>query len=578
MRVVRSDLAELLERCQPFKTLDDHARDLSGELRPVGEEQRASVRNQLAELVDAGLLDSHRKLLDRLSRPAATEDGSTEIASIVFPTFNRIDALSRALSSYIENSKRHERTNDFVVMDGSLSAETRSAYRRMLGSLKTRYNVKISYAGLEEKIRYAKKLIDVGKLPAEVVNFALFDVEKCGQDYGVSRNAIGLHTIGDAFLSVDDDTVCRVAAAPGADDGLTFVPRRDPAEIRSFPDRETALGSVHFTETDLLAIHEQLLGRNLRDYISVTGKTAEVDFNETDLRFLRGVESGTGRVLVTYNGWVGDCAWGSPVDYLFLTGDSFEQLTRSESEYLSGTASREILRCVNRVTISDGTPFMMTIFSGYDNRDLLPPFLPVKRGEDVVFGITLAKCFEDGYFAHLPWALVHSPVENRSFWRGEILRSSSGIDFYRLISACITSLDFVDSETNGKERLRKLGKHLEQVGNLPPRDFEQFVRLQVWREASLFISKLENLLRVRHGAPEFWANDIRQYIANLRQALTREDGWIPLDLLYGRGHDEARRLTQRLVRKFGGLLYWWPEMVEVARELRADGHRVAQPI
>jgi len=29
---------------------------------------------------------------------------------------------------------------------------------------------------------------------------------------------------------------------------------------------------------------------------------------------------------------------------------------------------------------------------------------------------------------------------------------------------------------------------------------------------------------------------------------------------------------------FGQLLYWWPEDLEAARVLRAQGHRLAQPV
>jgi hypothetical protein len=48
-----------------------------------------------------------------------------------------------------------------------------------------------------------------------------------------------------------------------------------------------------------------------------------------------------------------------------------------------------------------------------------------------------------------------------------------------------------------------------------------------------------------------------------------------LDFLYGFG-PEGREQIQSLIRQFGGLLYWWPEIVEAAQRLKLEGHTLAQ--
>jgi len=269
--------------------------------------------------------------------------------------------------------------------------------------------------------------------------------------------------------------------------------------------------------------------------------------------------------------------WGDPMGYLLLDGQSLERLVRSEANYHSACTSRELFRIVSRPVISDDT-FCQTTFVGLDNRNLLPPFFPVRRGHDKIFGITLWRCFEDGYFAHLPWALLHAPVENRRYWPGEIIRSASGFDMDKVIIECVKSFEFGPGKRDGKERLHALGKHLMELGSLPLEDFEEFVRIQAWHTNSSFISMMENHLRRRGESPDYWANDVKKYIDILRRSMTREDYWVPLDLLDGRSVDEARELAQRLVLKFGQLLHWWPEMVEVARGLRSHGQRLANPV
>src|SRR4029077_16768409 len=101
-----------------------------------------------------------------------------------------------------------------------------------------------------------------------------------------------------------------------------------------------------------------------------------------------------------------------------------------------------------------------------DNRDLLPPFMPVRRGQDMIFGMTLARCCHDALAAHLPWALVHVPVEKRRFWDGEMRRSASGYDTARLLIDCITSKEFGSTRNGWGEQMRILGRHLVELGNL----------------------------------------------------------------------------------------------------------------
>ena len=515
-------------------------------------------------------------------RSVDIQNPPVEIASIGLITCNRLDGLRRALTSYIQNNKLHGRTNDFVVMDDSSSIETRKAYREMLRSLKMRYGVSISYGGLEDKVHFAKQLINAGDLPPDVVKFALFDVENCRYTYGANRNALLLHTIGDTIFSADDDTVCRVAPAPGLNAGVSFASNCDPRELWFFPDRETALRSIAFVEKDILAVHEELLGKDLGSIIATLGGTKALDLDRIDSRFLRRLESGRGRAVVTLDGLVGDCGWGAPFGYwgapfgyLLLNGESHERLVRSESDYHSACTSREVLRTVKRITISDGT-YCAGTFMGLDNRSLLPPFMPVQRGQDIIFGTTLWMCFEDSYFGHLPYALLHAPVQYRQFWPGEIFRSASGFDTTKLMIACIQSFEFGSGKTSGKERLQALGRYLMELGSMSLRDFEEFASIQARGMNTSFISMMEERLRVCGESPEFWANDVKRYLGLLQKALTREDYWVPLDLIDGRSVDEARELSQRLVRKFGELLYWWPHIVEAARGLRAQGKTLAQ--
>ncbi len=587
-KLLKSEVAKMVSECQQFKTLAEHARELSRDFlrdsftsRRHGFGSTEAIKSQLSELADAGFLISQQQLLEKWKSSEDVPSTDSAIASVGIVTCNRPEGLKRALTSYIENCLQYGRTNDFAVVDDSANPQMRASYRELLRSLKTQYGVKIYYGGLEEKQRFAKALIETGDLPPEIVNFALFDVEKSGASPGANRNALTLHSAGDMIFSADDDTACSLVASPQLKSGLSFKAGGDPSEYWLFRDRQTALQSVAFADANLLAEHEQLLGKNVGAILKTFASTGTPDFNPIDTPFLRRLLSGSGRVLVSFNGLVGDCGWGAPfgywgapLGYLLFAGESHDRLVRSETDYRAATTSRDILRVVNQACISDDS-FGMTTFVGLDNRQLLPPFLPVRRGQDLIFASSVWTCFPDAFFGHLPWALLHEPVEARKFWPGEIFRTASGFDTAKLIIECVKSCQFGSAQKAGAERMRALGAHLIELGSMPQADFEEFLRLQVWRSHSSFISSMEDRLSACGESPAFWANDVKKYIDLLSQSLTREDYLVPLDLVEGRTLGEARELAQRLVLKFGQLLSCWPDIVAVTKELRQRGQRLA---
>src|SRR5262249_19251163 len=155
----------------------------------------------------------------------------------------------------------------------------------------------------------------------------------------------------------------------------------------------------------------------------------------------------------------------------------------------------EMIRTVNRLTISDSAWCMATAL-GLDNRSLLPPFMPVYRNEDGLFGLTLRACFDGVYFGYLPSTILHAPMEARSYSTDEVLKSATKFRFCDLAATCIRSADFRLGMSGEKERLLALGKHLMELGNLALSDFEELARFQTWRFMSNYIMKLENLLKL----------------------------------------------------------------------------------
>jgi hypothetical protein len=572
-RVLPSRVAAWLESAREPRTLDEHARTwVRGELGPGGV--------TLEALAACGLLVSPAELL-------AGDEGvpheAARISTIGMPTCDRVTGVARGLPTYIENARRHGRGCEFVVVDDSASAETRGDYRRELRALRERLDVPVCYAGLEEKARFAKELAAESGTPPEVIRFALFDVDGFRLiTIGANRNALALHTAGEVAFSADDDTLCHVAAPGPRDEGLGLVSgdpfsSSHPYDVRTFQGADEALAAAPLEDVDFLLPHEQVLGATLGDCLAA-GRGAPVDLRDARGSLLRKVRAGRGHVRLSLNGAVGDSGWGSPTNYLLLSGAALDRLVESEAAYRAALTRRQVHRTVTRRTLSDEASNMMSMLYAVDNRGLLPPFLPVARAEDALFGLTVSRCLPDAFVAHQPWALVHQPLESRSFWGGELARSASGIDVAFLIASLIRSCPMPEWERDPSRNLKTLGAGLRDLGSGSPAAFQDIARREVLRHQSELMMRLQQRLDERRGQPEYWAADVRQLMRRMQECFLQPESTVPLELLYHHDAARAQELAQRLVLMFGRLLEAWPDMVEAARTLRGRGRRLAQPV
>lgn len=563
-QLLRADIVDLLVQCREFKTLDDHIHSYC-QGRQASPATVRAMRRSLLQLVDQGYLVSRQSSLAQMptdQRPHA----ASRIVSIGFPTCERVATLQRGMTSFIEHCQRHGRTNDFVVVDDSRTPATRRAYREMLVQLRSRYGIDCAYAGLDEKRAFAERLASFGNLPTDVVAFVCLGSSEYGvTTVGANRNALLLHTVGDMIFSADDDIVCQ-AAAPDLRAGLRLSSRRNPLDVWFFADRASAWQAVKAVDVDVLAAHEQWLGADAQHCIARSAADAPIDIDEAEPGLLRRLEQ-PGRIALTLNGTLGDCSWDNPHFYLFQRGPTFQRLTKSEQAYQTARASREMVQAAAQVTLAEHADPMFAMCMGLDHRELLPPFTPLGRAEDVAFGALLSQCFGDAYTVNLPWTLLHAPTDARSFSE----RAMFGLEFNTLVPSLINQFDPGFART-AQQRLDKLGQHIEELGRLPQRSFEEFLRLHLLEAMSALITGLEERLSSRESPPPaFWVQHARAVIA-----LARQNAVAPLEQLYSMpgGHEAM----QQLLVRYGQSLQWWPTIVDTARQLRTQGVRLAQPI
>jgi len=576
-RLAPVDVSALLQRCDAFRTIGEHARRFC-EQNDLNASDAAPLVACLQELAQEGFLISRRQLMERCARVGDPNDAPAQIAAIAFPTRNRAAALRRGVESFLDNTQRHGRKVELVVADGSDDPTTRENCRSMLEELKRRKGGEISHAGLEEKKRFAHALVAESGCDPQAVEFALFNPLNCPRSTGANHNAIALHLAGGAYVSVDDDVVCRIAAAPDMrTKGVAFFSASDPTAHWFYPDLEFAVNAAPPLDVDFVGLHEPLLGRDLAACVA---QFCEQDTSDTEKMgddFLRRLNRGRGKVLATFAGHYGDPGVGSTTAYLWTTGETFARLTADDRQFEEGMTRRAVMRCAQRHSIG-GANLTMNMCAGFDRRGLMPPFMPVQRAQDDLMGSILWRLFPDCYFAHLPFCVAHLPEASRAssldgkWWR------AGGTYTAEILAWCCQSFETHLAASDRAGRLQALGRHLMEMGSLSVKDFEEFVRRQSFAKGSARLAYLEYRLAESGGGSEAWRRMLGDYVESLRDRLTQEDCSIAADLVRHFGRETARSLMPQLTRKFGHLLTQWQALESASARLGEKGIRMATPV
>jgi hypothetical protein len=374
---------------------------------------------------------------------------------------------------------------------------------------------------------------------------------------------------------MDDDTLCQTAVLAEPPKTIALSSMTDPTDCRFYADRGQLTRSVRPTDADILSCHEKLLGRSISGCLSALGRGSALDVDRVTPASVHFFGRPSGVVRASVSGYWGDSGIASPHVVLELTGESRELLMRSKEHYARAKESREVFRSVSRHTISDSTMFI-PMNAGLDNRSLLPPFFPVGRNSDGIFAVTLRLCAEDAFIGHVPFAVLHSPHEQRGYAQDSIQFAAPRLA--EIVPAILDAFSPPPGPATMSGRLSRLGELLLDIGSLKIEEFKEYVESLWAGSASRYIGHLEYLLDLHHGTPDFWAEDVRAFIDNLMNFTVHESAAVPRELLEKQTPAQAIETCRRIVRRFGELLRWWPVIDGAARRLRETGTRLARPI
>jgi len=546
---------EFAANCFEFAPLETHIAEYAGRhgLHPM---QVDALREWLPKLAAAGALISSEQVRDLCAAMRADEPAPPPIGTIGFPTGGaRVPLLARALESFALNLREHGRTAEFVVADSSTSAEHRAAFRAKAAELAREFGFPVLYSGEEERTQFAAALVKRGACSREAIEFALLDPLGTGFACGANRNALLLHGAGGMLCSVDDDVICRLSALPEVrKERVSLFSNCDPFARWLFPDRESALQAAHFVERDFLGAHEELLGRGVGELIPPEMPLEELSLDDAGDDILRRLALAPARIRTSYLGHFGDPGIPSSCYYLFYERANRQRMTASEEHYRAVFASRSVLAAAPALSIGDAS-ISPGMAMGLDHRELLPPFFPVLHAEDFIFGATAWQCCAGSVAGHQPLAIQHEPPPGKTILLPGDLGPQRRVvlfEFAHLIRRVIRDVE-IAQRASSEERMRSLGRALNELAALPSADFIEVLRQKTLEYESEKLGWLDKQLELDE-MPEFWRRDVEEYLTNVRESFTEEDFDIPLDLKKGRTSAENRIFMQTLFARFGQLL------------------------
>jgi hypothetical protein len=472
---------------------------------------------------------------------AAAKTSAAPIGAIGILTADRPQLAERAVSECRSHCGRWGRSSEVFVIDGS-AVPTHQTRTREIVAMATGA-VPVHYVGFEERTRLVERL-------APTAPQCVHDAIGSGSA-GANRNTLLLLTAGTPCLMVDDDILWRTWRAADSVPTPGLIGHVEPWHATFFSTRAAALAAARMEDVDLLAVHEQYLGRSAKSLL-LDG----LDCRRACSHLLRELDSREWSVRATMTGIAGDSGTYCPYQLLFTRGRTRSDLIADSDKLTTALSSREVLRVARRPEMTHEHRCMAGCI-GLGNDRLLPPFMPRWRSEDAVFGALLAAAYPESLFAHLAWGVVHDSL--RPARRDELLPISAlETRTAEILLGCLRGFT-----TDEDDPLGVVARHVDRLATATRDDFRGLVRHIVDVQRQRELAELNRQLD-SHETPEHWRNAINTYRASLLRRLREASFYEPVE--FAPCADPLMK-AQNFIRDFAEVIGEWSALWTHAKRL-----------
>jgi len=514
--IVTNDVAYSLRLCREFRTLSGHIDHVAREI-PELRDEPDDIRQVLESIRQAGLMLSAAAKARSISPAPAFAPAEPALCYCIL-TCDRSEALGRLLES-MAASHRFSESNSYHVIDDSREAENQEKNRSICKEFSSSHDIKLQYFGAEEQGQVLQQL--QAQLPehAAGIGFLLgrYEENPAIPSYGRSRNWGLLLARGRRLVLVDDDILFQRVKPTITEAEVALTSLSRGADFFS-ADREwqTLLDSDHADPSS--GAFSQALGSSLAETLSLLGKDrlpqdALRNLNPADFTHLQPDSS----VLLTSCGYAGDPGTASNLWIYQLPAQYRQPLFASEQDYRKHITERNAWMGSFSPTLRNQFSLMSPL-TGINSTRLMPPFFPLFRNEDLLFGVMLHQLYPDALFLDNPWAVPHLPAEHRTWDQDLALKPQN----YGLLDFCSDALvlDTSPLQTgSASERLQDCAGFFISLSRLPKETLEEKLAEQTLGLRTTQINRLNKILEQSEEAPIYWRDDLQRIIQAGEQSL-----------------------------------------------------------
>ncbi len=561
--IVTNDVLYSLRLCLEFKTLEEHSRHLQKAI-PELAGQDHDISDVLNSVSQAGLMLSATAKTRELRPVVRNEDPEAPGACYCILTCDRPEAAKRLLAG-MKQSHDFNGRNRYWLVDDSRDAGNQQANRKLCDTFRDEYGVPLEYFGMHEQLEALEQMKQDLPEHRQGLDFLLGrQSDESIPSYGRCRNWSLLLGTGGRLVLLDDDILYQRAHPPHVSANVVLTSTNRSADFFSSDDDWRSLLDTDNPDPCDGAF-TQALGRPLPQALALF---TQDELPPEALRHLTPRDyhhfRGDSRVMITSCGSLGDPGSSGNQWLLQLDADSRKRLHASEALYEQHLQQR------NLWSGREGAAFLnaFTLISqatGLDASEPLPPYFPIQRNEDLLFGEMLRYLHPDALQLDLPWAVPHLPLTRRRWNREQLTKPAP----YGMLSFSAEILAR-NREQNLAERatirMQSLAAMFRNLADTSDRDLIQATAEANLQRYSLQIGHLNDILAESQDAPDYWRHDVHTYLTNLQQSLfgPLPEGFALMDGDARTQRDTARRLWEDFAR---GLDAWGSGMEWAKKKL-----------
>ncbi len=561
--MVKPEVFAGLMQCSQFKTIQQHAVRIS-ETNPGLQDQQADIQKVLQNMLKSGMMVSAKNTCDTLKIETSPVENKPDAPVVAILTWERPESLERLLESVAANCDT-EKLQRLYVIDDSRKAENISLNQALVEQFAARIKTPLVYFGQKEQQALLAELAE--QLPQHENAIRFLADQSLWRDQwtsGLSRNLALLLSCGHRLVMLDDDVICDVYDPPNIRQNISFS---DDARQADFFASEADWAYLHQPiNPDPIDRHMQCLGLSFSEALTTLGQNhLKAAGFENATALLASELTADSPVLLTECGSLGCPGTSSNTWLPNMAPDSLKKMLASGETTTNAINHRKVWSGRNQPHFAP-RPNMSQI-TGFDNRHTLPPYLPILRGEDRLFGDMLDFVFPTSVTLDYPWAIPHLPLPERG-WRNRDLNFTPDDSFPAFLFGKVLKYKTDCRSASPGDRLSALAAWFYDLAAASPESLTAMHRESRMSVDSHVLQELATLLSEAKSAPVEWQNYLRNGISQLNADIDRasradfELKGIPATMK----SDELIAFWKDTLAGFAQALIAWPEIRQAATE------------